>query len=141
MSPRRAVFTLVTVLLVLTGCAAPSVSEASPSAVSMCGDTPADAENRARLTSLDAEYQSPVAARGTENNRQWCVFGTPLSPAQYWVAVYAGDRPTVTWDLVGFPSVRLFTDGWSGFVTGEDGRPWTVRQASAAARKLARSLG
>lgn len=134
---RTATAALIAVLG-MSACAAP-VTEAQTPPVSMCGDTATDAANRAALTSLDAEYQDPVADRGTESGVPWCVFSTYLSPNQYWAAVYAGtDNPS--WDFARFPSVRLSHAGWVGFVTGTDGRPWTVQQAATAAKKLAKSF-
>lgn len=122
----------------ISACAAP-VTEAQTPFVSMCGDTDTDAANRAALTSLDAEYQDPVADRGTESGVPWCVFSTYLSPNQYWAAVYA-ETSKPSWDMVEFPAVRLSHAGWVGFVTGADGRPWTVQQAASAAKKLAKSF-
>lgn len=134
----RTAVVLLFAVLGMSACAAP-VTEAQTTSVSMCGDTAVDIANRAALTSLDAEYQRPIAARGTEDGIPWCVFGSTVSLNQYWAAVYAGaDDPS--WDFARFPTVRLSHAGWVGFVTGEDGRPWTVQQASRAARKLAKSL-
>lgn len=123
---------------VLAACGSGVPADAQPS-VSLCGDTVSDAENRAALTYLDAVYQLPVASRGTDDGVPWCVFGSVVSPTQFWAAVYAGGR-TPSWDLKGFPTVRLSYKGWVGFVTGEDGRPWTIKQASAAASTLAKTL-
>lgn len=134
----RTVLALVAVLAVAA--CGPNSFAVAETVSPMCADTPESASNRARLTFLDAEYQTPVLARGTDNDHSWCVFGSTLSTAQYWAAVHVGDHPSTTWDLAGFPTLRLFTDGWAGFVTGEDGRPWTLEQAGAAARRLAASV-